>query len=235
MPNRPPGGSSARRSARYPTMPAHSSGAACTSSSGGGQPVGVRLGHHGVLGVAAVGVPAGEPGRRAEVLAPACGTTGTARRCPAARRSRSGRRGRTAPPPPRGRPPCRRSRGRARSPSGVGAGRPRPGASRCGTRHRPGREPAPPPAPARGPPARLPAAGGCRSGPARTPPTRARRPSWRVQRRGHGPAGAMLLAGGRVIGACCPQSGSPGDHGQDSPVAGEAAGTAGRQPRQATT
>ena len=49
-------------------MPAQSRGAACSSSSAVGQPVGERLVGDAAVGIAAVDVPAGESGMRAEVL-----------------------------------------------------------------------------------------------------------------------------------------------------------------------
>ena len=71
MPSRPPGGSSARSSARYPMIPAHSRGAACRSSKRRGQRVDVLLVGQRVGRVAAVEVPAGEGRRDAQVLAAA--------------------------------------------------------------------------------------------------------------------------------------------------------------------
>ena len=116
-----------------------------------GQPVGERLGDHGVLRVAAVGVPAGEPGLPAQVLpaaaAPPAAAAGAAQ-------------------PRDADPVAEREPGRARAAdvdraddlvAGHGrrtprrAGRPRPGAGPCGTRRTPPRAPAPRPGPAAAP------------------------------------------------------------------------------------
>ena len=121
------------------------------------QPVRVRRRDGQVVGVAAVGVPAGVPRVRAQVLQAARRRTCTADRSSAARPRRPGPRPaklccrcrrplRFSPRPRPRRPP----RGRASRPAGAAAGRPRSRAGRCGTRRRPGPSAAAHPGPAPG-------------------------------------------------------------------------------------
>ena len=107
-------------------MPAHSSGASSHVGVPVGQPVGVRGGHGGVLGVAAVGVPAGVARVRAQVLARRGGSTthspqvcrsqATPTRSPDREPGHVRRRAPRPRRPPRGRaPPAARCGGRSPS------------------------------------------------------------------------------------------------------------------------
>ena len=127
-------------------MPAHSSGAASSVGEPVRDPVGERRWYDDVLGVAAVGVPAGVRRPRAQVLRAAAAPAARARRCCAARRRPPGRRRATPRHAPRpGRRPRRRPRGRARPPGALAAGRRRRSAGRCGTPRTPAPGPAPRP------------------------------------------------------------------------------------------